>query len=147
LGRLLFRARLRGSNEVPSVDTDASGTALFKFQFRGIFSRLLFAVRVRNIRNVRKIDLHLGRKGQVGPVVAVLFGPTTPGFSGTRTVRGTLRSGDLVGPLRGRSIFTLVRLMLRRRIYVNVHTTQHPTGEIRGQVLKVHRRRRRRNIT
>lgn len=142
MGKWLFKAWLKGSHEVPSVETDARGLALFKFKHHGEFSKLLFAVKVRNIANVRKIDLHLGRKGHVGPVVATLFGPTTPGISVNKgVVHGALRSSDLVGPLEGHSIFKLIKLILKRKIYVNVHTTQHPNGEIRGQVKKVHKKR------
>ena len=142
MGKWIFKAWLKGSHVVPSVDTEARGFALFKFKYCGRHSKLLYAVKVRDVANLRKIDLHLGRKGHNGPVVATLFGPTTPGISVEKgIVYGALRSSDLVGPLEGHSIFKLIKLILKRKIYVNVHTTQYPYGEIRGQVKKVHKRR------
>ncbi|MDQ6422940.1 CHRD domain-containing protein [Paenibacillus sp. LHD-117] len=150
-----FRARLRGRNEVPPVLTNARGSATF----REIFGRtgndngndngngdnnrrrvraLRFVLVLRNIRRVTDAHIHLGRPGQNGPVVATLFGPSRQGVSFRRgVIRGTLRSSDLVGPLRGRSIRALVREIERGNAYVNVHTIRFPNGEIRGQIREV----------
>jgi hypothetical protein len=38
-----------------------------------------------------------------------------------------------VGPLEGKS-FSELRSMVERGAYVNVHTKEHPKGEIRGQI-------------
>lgn len=79
--------------------------------------------------------IHLGRRGVNGPVVAFLFGLSRFGISVRRgVVRGTLTNRDLVGPLRGRTIRDLIREMERGNTYVNVHTTQFPEGEVRGQI-------------
>ncbi|MFC6333812.1 CHRD domain-containing protein [Paenibacillus septentrionalis] len=140
MSKWLFKAKLRGSHEVPSVETDARGLALLKFKRHNNHLKLAYLVKIRDIESLRKIDLHLGRRGQVGPVVATLYGPTTPGISVSRgKVFGVLRSSDLVGPLRGHSLIKLLKLILKGKIYVNVHTTEHPRGEIRGQVHKKHR--------
>ncbi|OUS77049.1 CHRD domain-containing protein [Paenibacillus sp. MY03] len=136
-----FRARLRGRNEVPPVITNASGSAVFReiFGRTGVDRRrvraLQFRLTLNNIRRVTQAHIHLGRPGQNGPVVAFLFGPNRQGVSFRRgVIRGTLRSNDLVGPLRGQSIRALVREIERGNAYVNVHTVRNPDGEIRGQI-------------
>jgi hypothetical protein len=145
-----FRARLRGRNEVPPVNTNAFGNATFREVFGWIggdddngFGRnrrrrvraLQFRLELNNIRRVTEAHIHLGRPGQNGPVVAFLFGPNRDGVTfRSGVVRGTLRSNDLVGPLRGLSIRRLIREIERGNAYVNVHTVRHPDGEIRGQI-------------
>ena len=41
---------------------------------------------------------------------------------------------DLVGPLGGQTLGTLVNEIISGNIYINVHTVQHSNGEIRGQL-------------
>ncbi|MNP53856.1 CHRD domain protein [compost metagenome] len=48
-------------------------------------------------------------------------------------MRGVLTRRDLVGPLQGRTLRDLIREIERGNTYTNVHTEQHPNGEIRGQ--------------
>ncbi|WP_410771267.1 CHRD domain-containing protein [Fontibacillus sp. BL9] len=130
-----FKAFLNGRNEVPPVRTIATGNATFRLNRTG--DRLFFCLIVRNINQVTQAHLHLGRKGVNGPVVAFLFGPSKFGISVKRgVVRGTLTSNDLVGPLSGKTIRDLIREFERGNSYVNVHTIQHPDGEVRGQVIK-----------
>ncbi|WP_189022623.1 CHRD domain-containing protein [Paenibacillus albidus] len=129
-----FRAFLKGRNEIPPVRTVAVGNAVF--QLNRNCDRLHFRLVVRNINRVTDAHIHLGRRNQNGPVVATLFGPTKFGISVRRgVIRGTLTRSDLVGPLTGRTLRDLVREIERCNAYVNVHTTQHPNGEIRGQIL------------
>jgi hypothetical protein len=100
-------------------------------------NRLSFVMIVRNIDKVTQAHIHLGRRGENGPVVAFLFGPSKFGISVRRgVVRGTLSRSDLVGPLQGRTIRDLIAEFDSGNAYVNVHTTQHPNGELRGQVVR-----------
>ncbi|CEH29288.1 hypothetical protein AM501_19920 [Aneurinibacillus migulanus] len=128
-----FSARLRGSEEVPRVRTNASGVANFQLSNDG--RRLRFTLVVRNIRNVTQAHIHLGRRGMNGPIVVFLFGPVSRGITVDRgIVTGTLTSANLVGPLARQSLSTLLREMRNGNAYVNVHTEAHPNGEIRGQI-------------
>ncbi|OBR62287.1 hypothetical protein A7K91_01300 [Paenibacillus oryzae] len=156
-----FTARLRGRNEVPPVRTNATGFAVFqeirrrrhlenennmdngrnmengnnRNHGRRRNAQLRFRLSLRNIRRVTGANIHLGRPGQNGPIVATLFGPSAQGVSFRRgVITGTLRRGDLVGPLAGRSIDALIREIERGNAYVNVQTREHPNGEIRGQI-------------
>ncbi len=47
---------------------------------------------------------------------------------------GTITKADLVGPLQGENISDLVNITKSGNAYVNVHTTQRPAGEIRGDL-------------
>lgn len=90
---------------------------------------------VNNIARITQAHIHLGRRGQNGPIVAFLFGPSKFGISVRRgVVRGVLTNRDLVGPLQGRTLNDLIREIERGNTYANVHTVQHPDGEIRGQI-------------
>ncbi|GGE64336.1 CHRD domain-containing protein [Priestia taiwanensis] len=129
----MFVAKLCGQNEVPPVVTAAHGQAFFHVSQD--WQSLAFKVKLFDIENVVVAHLHLGQPGVNGPVVAFLFGPiTNPVSIECAVFTGTLIQSDLVGPLEGLSIADLVREICARNIYVNVHTVQNPSGEIRGQV-------------
>jgi hypothetical protein len=128
-----FIANLSGENEVPPVRTNARGQAVFKLSDDG--RRLLFKILLDDIKNVTVAHIHLGPEGVNGPVVVTLFGPLGKAVSIENAVfTGVITSGDLEGPLARRSLSALLREMQRENTYVNVHTVQHPNGEIRGQI-------------
>ena len=128
-----FIALLRGSQEVPPVRTNANGKFLARVSKDG--KRLRFILVVRDIRNAFAGHIHLGRRGVNGPIVAFLFGNLRIPISARRKIFiGTITKNDLIGPLRGQSLRALLRQMRRGNTYVNVHTTQNPNGEIRGQI-------------
>jgi hypothetical protein len=62
--------------------------------------------------------------------------PITAG--GTGTVNGVLAQGSFtsaqINPNANLSMDALLELMRNGRTYVNVHTTAHAAGEIRGQI-------------
>lgn len=128
-----FRAHLAGRNEVPPVDTDAQGQALFKLSKDG--SELHYRINVANIEDVTQAHIHMAPAGQNGGVVAFLFGPVPGGVTVNGTlVEGILTDADLTGALAGQTLAELVAAMRAGNTYVNVHTVEHPPGEIRGQI-------------
>ena len=131
-----FFARLTGREEVPPVSTDAFGSA--NFVFNDDFTRLRFRLVVNDLEKFTAAHIHLGMRGQNGPVVIFLFGPVTRGISvNTGVVTGTITEDDLVGPLQGMSLFELAKQMHAGNTYVNAHTERYPDGEIRGQIRQV----------
>ena len=127
-----YAAELLGANEVPPVSTSGIGSA----DINWVDSRLLFfRLEIRNLAGITEAHIHLGRPNQNGPVVAFLFGPTAGTASSSLNTSGYIRRSDLVGPLKGRTLSTLAREMDRGNAYVNVHTSQHPNGAIRGQII------------
>jgi hypothetical protein len=115
-----YQAPLSGDNEVPPVETDASGVALFTLS--PDMTQLHYRVLVNDIDNITGSHIHQGLPGTNGPVVFPLSGGTL------RYNPGNLISGTLAPDL------TQVAAMLAGEYYVNVHTTDFPSGEIRGQI-------------
>jgi hypothetical protein len=130
-----FASDLSGGQEVPPVDTPATGGARFDVvQLDSGEVILKYRLQVHDIDHVTASHIHLGCPGENGPVVAFLFegGPTGPVDGMLAT--GTIRGDDLVGPLEGRRVQALTVHMRDGCTYTNVHTTEHPGGEIRGQI-------------
>ncbi|MGH9858326.1 MAG: CHRD domain-containing protein, partial [Acidobacteriota bacterium] len=123
-----FAASLSGASEVPPVTTSATGTATFTFDEED--EVLQFTLNVSNISNVAMAHIHNGPVGVNGDIVVFLFnGPQTGTVNGLLS-SGTIRSQDV----QGISFDQLIANMRSGQAYVNVHTTQNPAGEIRGQV-------------
>ncbi len=123
-----FGAFLTGLEEVPSVEASGSGAAFFELVDGG--DAIKYEIRVANTDNIRAAHIHLGRIGQIGGV-AVNLNPS--GSSGI-IAEGKFDAGDLVGPLINADLEDLLQAMREGGTYVNVHTTTHPTGELRGQI-------------
>ncbi|MBC6973425.1 CHRD domain-containing protein [Bacillus sp. Xin] len=128
-----FISKLTGREEVPPVYTDAFGIA--QFRFNNDFTKLQFKLVVHDIEQVTAAHIHLGDRGENGPVVVFLFGPVTRGISVDRgVVTGIISETDLVGSLQNMSLLELANRMNTGNTYVNVHTEKHPPGQIRGQI-------------
>lgn len=126
-----FRIDLSGAEEVPQVDTDASGDA--KVQLKG--ERLEFRVRVCDIEDVTQAHIHVGAFGTNGPVAVFLFESFADPFSTDRCKtlsKGRLSASDLFLP--GLTWDAFVEEIRNGNTYVNVHTLDNPGGEIRGQL-------------
>jgi len=128
-----FAASLRGSNEVPPRDTNAAGNTIFRVLNDG--TEIYYKLIVGNIDNVVAAHIHLAAEGINGPVVVGLYGgPNTGEQTEGILAEGIITAADLAGPLAGLSIEDLIEAMEAGNTYVNVHTTQLPGGEIRGQI-------------
>lgn len=132
-----FVASLKGRNEVPPVDTNAQGEAIFHVSKEG--DSISYKLIAANIENITQAHIHLGASGVNGPVVAWLYpsGPPAvliPGRFDGVLAEGTITADDLVGPLVGQTLDDLIDAMQAGNTYVNIHTSQFPGGEIRGQI-------------
>jgi hypothetical protein len=123
----------------------AVGNTVFSLSADG--TELHYKLIVANIENVVAAHIHLGAEGANGPVVAFLYGPAAPGGGRTQGPIGvgTITAANLVGPLVGQSLSTLIDAIEAGNAYVNVHTNDGdpttpagpgdlPAGEIRGQL-------------
>jgi hypothetical protein len=119
---------LTGSEEVPPVQTEATGIA--EFIPMGMDS-VDYSVNATNIQGVTAGHIHLGAKGENGPIVVTLFNYDTP--MNEVSENGTITADKLEGPLAGKQISDLAAAGNNGTLYVNVHTEQNPNGEIRGQ--------------
>lgn len=126
-----YRAHLSGAEEVPAVDTEAQGQAIF--QFNNDASALSYKLIVANIENVVAAHIHCGEAGVNGPVGVTLFsgGPTSD--SGV-LAQATVNAPDDGNGCDWESLEEVRSAIESGGAYVNVHTPANPGGEIRGQV-------------
>lgn len=118
-GARLFQADLKGSNEVPAVTTAATGRGVLALNANA--SAVSYRVTVKDIDKITGAHIHQGAAGVNGPVIApIFFGGL---FDPANPVSGTVPVNTL-----------LVLNMLGGDYYLNVHTTDFPNGEIRGQI-------------
>ena len=133
-----FRIRLEGDQSVPPVDTTSFGFAKIQLVDN---TTLRFTLIVCNIANVTRAHIHVSAAGTNGPVVIGFFEEPIYPFSTTHGCSllsaGIRTPSDLtVHPEAGINNWTdFVHALQTNNTYVNVHTTAHPGGEIRGQLV------------
>jgi hypothetical protein len=118
----------------------ATGDATFSVSTNG--QSLMYTLNAYNITNVTAAHLHCAIPGKNGPVIVPLYssGSSTPMNSNGQLASGSITAADILPAAMQCSpnIQTLQHLMQAMRegqIYVNVHTVQNPSGEIRGQIM------------
>lgn len=139
--RLKFSAIATAAQEVPNPpDTDAIGKVTVEFD-RGL-TRAHVRLRLHGIDSmVLAAHLHCARAGMNGPPAFGLLNPGPLTEIGERT-RVTLTNADAVNDCTGvvgRPVNNVAALFFAMRdglIYFNVHTADHPPGELRGQLLE-----------
>jgi hypothetical protein len=126
-----FRAILNGQNEVPPVTTSATGLATFAVIVDVTGKRITYTLEATNITGITAAHIHSGAAGTSGPVVVTLFSTDPP----TGSVNGQFATGNIrADDVQGMWLEELLNKMRDGTVYVNVHTTANPGGEIRGQV-------------
>lgn len=115
-----FFANLDTAQEVPVSMGTAIGSANFKLDQNGD-SLTVKLVTARLSSEITGIHLHKGFTGENGPVILNL----TPFITGGRIDTLVAVPDSLKG--------TLKSLVNAGNVYVNLHTTTNPSGEIRGQ--------------
>lgn len=129
-----FATILTGAEENPAVTTAAQAVARLTLKSDGTVDYKLWAT--TPIQQATASHIHLGAFTQNGPVVAFFFSASPRDFQAGETIaEGTLTDATVIGrPGFTPSIANLVERIRQGRAYVNVHTTAHPGGEIRGQL-------------
>jgi Ca2+-binding RTX toxin-like protein len=119
----LFGAVLDGAQETPPVGTAATGRASLQFNTTTNAYGLVCDVRGIDLSDLTGAHIHTAAPGVAGPIKVDL------GTSGwTRDGDGiVLRSTGAIPPAD-------VAALVAGDAYINVHTKDHPTGEIRGQL-------------
>jgi hypothetical protein len=125
-----FIAELTGKEEVPPNESPSSGFAWVKITN----DEIRYEVNVTDMDKVNAAHIHLAEAGNNGPVVLTLFmGGPTEQVNGT-VGEANVTASNLEGPMKGKDVTDLVTAMKNGTTYVNVHTTDFPNGEIRGQL-------------
>ena len=116
-----FTAQLEGEQTVPTVTTAASGTASM-FLFLGQGAYLNYTITVQGL-SITSAHFHGAPLGENGPILkAIDF--TDNSIEGHWSYTDSIALTD-----------SIITELLAENIYINIHTTANPTGEIRGQVL------------
>ena len=116
-----YSASIDGSQEVPTVNTNARGTLVASIDRNQTDLHYMF---VADNINASGAHFHKGLEGQNGPVIYDL----TDQFVNNGAF-GYWKNTDA-------SPFTIANSLMFRNdsIYINLHTAANPNGEIRGQV-------------
>lgn len=142
-----FHAKLFGRNEVPAVSTTGSGE--FKATVRPDGKGLDYEISYKDLSGAPSMShIHIGQKFAAGGIMIWLCGTTQPakpadaptcpgGVAGTWS--GTLSASQVVGSAAAQGISAgeweeALQVIRSGNAYVNIHTAQSPSGEIRGQL-------------
>ncbi len=128
-----FTSSMSGSNEVPPINTGASGYTSFRTAANDTVIK--YKVNVTGITSATGAHIHLGKTGTNGDVIVDLLkdsknNPTKVGM----VIRGNITEPESSGPMKGKSFAELISTMKSGDTCVNIHTQNHPNGEIRGQI-------------
>ncbi len=126
-----FRAKLDANNEVPPVNSTAEGVINFKTKD----DILTWKMNVTGITDATDLKIYQGMKTENGQAIVDLMKSSkhSDRVDGMQ-MRGNFTDSDLQGPMEGKTLDDLKTAMGSGNTYVNVHTTDHPDGMIRGQI-------------
>ena len=133
-----LRATLRGYAEVPAVSSTGMGRFTARVHEDG--TAIDYELSYAGLEGTAAAaHIHLGQKDVAGGIIAFLCGGGgKPACPVEGTVTGTITATDVVGPaaqgIAAGEFGELLRAIDAGVTYVNVHSTKHPGGEIRGQV-------------
>jgi hypothetical protein len=129
-----YDATLSGQNEVPPVESSATGEAEFTAPAN---DTIKYRINVTGIMNASGAHIHMAKEGENGDIIADLLNTPTSKEKDTAygmIFRGNLTDSSLKGAMQGKTIDDLAAAMDSGDTYVNVHTAENPDGEIRGQI-------------
>jgi hypothetical protein len=142
-----FKVTLSGYQEVPA-SLSSAGAAVFEAHIRdNLFGpRIGWTLSYNDgfATPVQQAHIHFGQRHTNGSISIFLCtnlgnGPagTQPCPPGPASIRGEAAAGDVIGPagqlIGPGEIEKLVAAIRAGVAYVNIHTTQFPAGEVRGQ--------------
>lgn len=133
----MFSAALDGGSEVPKVTSKSSADASFTVSADG--TKIDYTLTVHDLSDITMAHIHLGKPGKNGPVVVRLYpaigsSKLIKGSENGELAKGEITAASLMGPEKGKALSTLVKAIQDGDAYVNIHTSEHKGGEIRGQL-------------
>ena len=133
-----YQSVMIGLAQVPPAPSVGRGLATYLITEDS--ATVYYSVQVLDVSStITAAHIHVGHAGQNGDVVANLCGAgnTAACTAQGQIASGTINASSLVGPLAGHPLSDLVIAMTSGGTYTNVHTSNFPNGEIRGQVFLV----------
>jgi hypothetical protein len=116
-----FTVPVSGSQQVPPVQTNGSGTANLTYD-----------------PSTRVVTWSITYSGLSSPVTMAHFhGPASAGQNAGVVIWLTKQGSPVESPIKGEATLTpeQAQQFMAGEWYINVHTRDHPAGEIRGQVM------------
>ncbi len=145
-GKRGFRERLTGFEEAP-ITLSTPGVGTFKAQVNRRSMEVNYRLTFSGLEsNATQAHIHFGGVWEAGPVIVFLCSNLAMAPAGTQacpagggTIRGTIEADDVLGGAASRGLdageFDAFLSALRGGgTYVNVHSVDHPGGEIRAQI-------------
>jgi hypothetical protein len=146
-----FRAKFSGFKEVGALNNESgailsAGQATLKLKLDKQLQSLAFTLTYSGLgAPVTQSHIHFGKVHVPGGVIVFLCSNLGNGPAGTQpcpgnggTVTGTITPASVVGPaaqnLVPGNFNGLVAALESHTAYGNIHTTQFPAGEIRGEI-------------
>jgi hypothetical protein len=144
-----FQATLIGFDEVPALSTTASGT--FSMEINSTDTAFDYELSYSGLTGaVQQAHIHIAQKGVNGGVMVFYCTNLGNGPPGTQpcpgpndgTVSGTITAANVVGGAASQGVAAgefaeVLRAIRGGSVYVNVHSSLFPGGEIRGQLSPV----------
>ena len=140
-----IREKLTSYREVPALSTP--GVGHFRASINRGASEIHYKLSYSGLESdATQSHLHFENRTNAGPVVVFLctnLGNGPPGTqacpAGGGTISGTIKPADIIGGgaaqgLAAGEFDELVRAIRAGAVYVNVHSTTRPAGEIRAQL-------------
>jgi len=126
----MFSATLTSSVKVPAAGSESKGIAMFG----AIDNTLYFRIEANNTPYVIGAQLHLGKQGKNGNVIADLlkFSTHASTTQGIIIIKGSITDSSLSGPLEGQSINNLVKLIEENKVYVRISASRD--GDLAGSL-------------
>ncbi|PYQ62233.1 MAG: hypothetical protein DMF53_13495 [Acidobacteria bacterium] len=138
-------ARLRPFDEVPALSSGGGGR--FSATISADGSEITYQLSYLNLTGViTQSHLHFAQKGVNGGIMIFLCSNLGNGPAGTQacptgngTISGTIHASDVIGGAFSQGVTpgdlnAVLRGIRVGVVYVNVHTSVFPGGEIRGQL-------------
>ena len=116
-----FKVTLSGAQQVPPVQTCATGTADLTYD-----------------PATRVIAWTVSYNGLSGPATMAHFhGPAAEGKNAPPVIWLTEKGSTVASPIKGQAALTpeQAQQLMAGDWYINIHTQANPNGEIRGQVM------------
>ena len=126
-----YKAKLIGDSVVPPVNTTAAGRAVISVGNDWLWWKL----NVTGITDPTMAHMHMGVKGENGAIfVHLLRSAHFENTTDRMIISGNISTSDLQGSMQGKTFDDLQSLIKSLGAYIDLHTKDHPDGELRGTI-------------